>query len=403
MPRKFALRKRSRKPTSRAEHRFISSSPSVAFSSLPLVNHNTYRNRVATSGRECAVFCLGCGTEIPLRAASCPVCGRVLSASADASEATRNTFSAFPASSGAHLATLASASSLQTGLHSPPPAAPALPRTSATSLLRDTAGRVLLLTVVALAADLLAPWSIVYGQQKTMASSSASTLALLALFALAALPLLRPDYHARPLIAVAPLAVGAFCLGAGIFYWALLNRENALYSAQTQSSQLGWSNNGSAPSEVAITSQSVVVPGFGLYLFLIGGLVLVVIGYRLFLQAALASARATVAVTAPPASHSPSMAPMSPSIPLVTPISSATMAAGPAVASSPLAAMSASEPRSPSAPLPAPIPARRTTAAARDVVLPGSAAWNETPKFPALTHPTRLGGGGRSRQAGIRR
>lgn len=339
------------------------------------------------------MFCLGCGAEVPSRAARCRVCGRKLSSSTETSEATRE--SASPVVSTARLATLASAS-LQTSVHSPS-GTPNVSAASATGLPRDPAGRLLLLTAAALAADLLAPWSIVYGQQKTMAANGASAWALLALFLLAALPLLRSDYRARPHVAVVPLIVGAFCLGAGIFYWALLARENALAASQDSSPMpSGFVQIHSSPA----LSQAPIAPGFGLYLFLIGSGVLAFVGYRLFLQAALATAHATVRATAAPAIQpvSPTTQPAtqsdSASMPQATAISPATPSAAPTAASSPLAAiLSASEPP----------PVSASTPAANHIALPGSAAWNEAPKVPTHIRPSRLGGSGWSRQAGVRR
>lgn len=354
------------------------------------------------------MFCLGCGAETPSRAASCPVCGRNLSSSRDSAEATRDTFSVSPTLPGARLAALASMPLHTSSLHVSPATAPAVSVTSATGLPRDTAGRVLLLTVIALAADLLAPWSVVYGQQKTMATIGAPAVALLALFALATFPLLRPDFRARPLFAVAPLAVGAFCLGAGIFYWAILGRENAVYTAQAGSyGPVGQLVSGPVFGQQIhsspLVSQSPIAPAFGLYLFLIGGAVLAVVGYQLFLQAALASARATIAPTPPPASIQRSTAPSSAPMPLATPISSVTPMTAPAAASSPLAAISASEPQPASASSSTAVPARPVGADGRPIALPGSAAWNEPPKLPAFTRPSRAGSGGWSRQAGARR
>ena len=333
-----------------------------------------------------------------MRAANCPVCGRSLSRATGAPEATRDTYSASPTLSSRSLAAL-TASPLQPGLHAPSVASLS-PDAGITGLPRDIDGRVLLLTAIALAADLLAPWSIVYGQQKTMAANSAPALALLALFALAALPLLRPSYRARPLFAVAPLAVGAFCLGAGIFYWAILTRENATYLTQSQLTQPGWSNNGSVPPGGIIILQPAIVPGLGLYLFLIGGAVLAVAGYRLFLQAALASARATVGATAQPASHQPVTVPSPASMPSAASISPPTKIDVSAAPSLPLAVASATDSRPVSSV--SPTPAHSATPA-RPIALPGTAAWNEVPNFPAHVRPSRLGGGGWSRQAGVRR
>ncbi|HEX8034948.1 MAG TPA: hypothetical protein VF510_13920 [Ktedonobacterales bacterium] len=343
------------------------------------------------------MFCLGCGAEAPFRAASCPVCGRSLSPFSDSTEAPRDTSSESAASSGTRFAVLASAS-LQTTLHPSPATTPPAAVVSATGLPRDTAGRVLLLTAIALAADLLAPWSIVYGQQKTMAANGTPAMALLALFILAALPIMRPDYRARPLFAVAPLAVGAFCLGAGIFYWAILGRENATYQPVANS----WSSQGVIIGSHSVIAQPVVSPDFGLYLFLIGGAVLAVVGYQLFLQAALASARATITPAAQPASPQLSTVPSSASMPLATPIAPAMPIAAPTAASSPLAVVSAPE----SQPVPASsstaVPARPTGTPDRPIALPGSAAWNEPPALPTYVRPSRVGNGW-SRQVGARR
>lgn len=343
------------------------------------------------------MFCLGCGAETPFRAASCPVCGRSLSPSNDTSAAPRDTSSESPALSRTRLVALATAS-LQTSLHPSPTPTPTAAVVSATGLPRDTAGRVLLLTAIALAADLLAPWSIVYGQQKTMIASGTPAMALLALFIVAALPLMRPDYRARPLITVAPLTVGAFCLGAGVFYWALLARENAAYQPVVDTS----TSQSVIIGSHSVIEQSVVSPDYGLYLFLIGGAVLAVAGYQLFLQAALASARATSTPAAQPASPPLSIVPSSASTPLATPLAPATPIAASAAASSPLAAVSASDSQPASAPSSPAVPGRPAGTPVMPIALPGSAAWNEPPALPTYTRPSRVGSGW-SRQAGARR
>jgi hypothetical protein len=256
--------------------------------------------------------------------------------------------------------------------------------------------------VAALAADLLAPWSIVYDQQKTMAANGASAWALLALFLLAALPLLRPDYRTRPLFAVAPLVVGAFCLGAGIFYWALLIRENVAVQpvADPSSASISSQPVHSSPFVSSLMPQSPIAPGFGLYLFLIGSAVLAFVGYRLFLQAAVAAARAMGAQPAQPASAPLSTVPAAPasssasaSMSHAAPIPPATAIVAMAAASAPLAAVSASEAA----------PASSAAPAVSHLALPGSAAWNEAPKIPTHIRPSRLGSSGWSRQAGVRR
>jgi hypothetical protein len=263
--------------------------------------------------------------------------------------------------------------------------------------------------VVGLAADLLAPWSIVYGQRQTMMHFGAPAWGLVALFALAALPLVRPAYRHDSLISVLPLVVGTFCAGIGAMYWLLLFRENEQASAISAPVPL----NGSIVSAPGV----VIAPDVGLYLFLLGSTVLAVIGYQLFLAAAASRTAATLAA-APRALQAATAADAGQTGVAVASISiagagigmageiqtlatrgqtEASAAAGAAALGRPadyaqighnghapvLAAAAGVEHEA---------PASRTSDSGVQVVLPGSPAWNEAPQQPTVIRHSAWGG-----------
>jgi hypothetical protein len=281
-------------------------------------------------------------------------------------------------------------------------------------LPRDTTGRLLLLVVAGLAANLLAPWSIVYGQRQTMMHLGAPAWGLVALFALAALPLVRPAYRQEPLISVLPLVVGTFCAGIGAMYWLLLFRENEQASAISAPVPL----NGSIVSAPGV----VIAPDVGLYLFLLGSAVLAVIGYQLFLAAA-ASRTATTAATlaATPRAPQPATAANAGQAGVtVASIRVAGASLGVVGASQTLAPSSRAEAGAAAGAVPGqpggigligqndqnghvPIlaaapgveheaPASRTSDSGVQVVLPGSPAWTEPPQQPTVIRHSAWGG-----------
>jgi hypothetical protein len=288
------------------------------------------------------------------------------------------------------------------------------------SFPRDTPGRLLLLTVIGLAADLLAPWSNVYGQREAMAHIGAPALGLVALFALAALPLVRGAFRHEPLIGMLPLLVGAFCAGIGAMYWLLLYRENQ------QATPIPTDF---APDVIGAQSHVgdvVIAPDIGLYLFLIGSGVLVVAGYQMFLAASSSRAASLAGMAASAAGTAPAGNTAAAGVNVVArPAQAGVVAAGPAGPAGPAGQGSqvASRPtlgaaegsaganglngHAPAAPGAGTLEAGRLAEHASNgaggarVALPGSTAWNEAPQQPSIMRPAAFGAW--KRAPGVRR
>jgi hypothetical protein len=203
-------------------------------------------------------------------------------------------------------------------------------------LPQDATGRALLIVILALAADLFLPWSVVNGEHQTLPVANGVAIAFL--IGLAALPLLHPRLRRYTATAAFPLVIGGMCLGIGITFWANLGSTTAILPAQSSTG-----------------------PDFGLVAFLIGAVLVVVIGYHLFLG----SARAP--------QHSASAASTFPTRPTdlepTQPRQEVPATAG---------AVSAAETTKPTNPTVVSIP---------ELVLPGSDSWNHTMEPPPIVRP----------------
>jgi hypothetical protein len=111
-------------------------------------------------------------------------------------------------------------------------------------------------------------------------------VAIALLIGLAALPLLHPRLRRYTATAAVPLVVGGVCLGVGMAFWANLGSIIGVSSPSCP---------GSCPGGFL----SSAGPDFGLLVFFVGAMLVVVVGYRLFLDSARASARGEAATTAP--------------------------------------------------------------------------------------------------------
>lgn len=202
-------------------------------------------------------------------------------------------------------------------------------------------------------ADLLLPWSVMYGEHLPLARLGPLAVALAALIAVAGAPLVGREYRLNTKVAVLPLVIGAFCVGLGLTYWLFLAREN--------SQALAVAPGGSAD----VASGPLISADIGLYLFILGAGVLAVVGYQLFLAAARASVALPAAAAAPPvAANAPA-----PAAPVTV---REAVGAPPAPVSSVAAAP----------------PASATQDGQRSsVILPGSAAWHEAPQLRAHVRP----------------
>ena len=251
-----------------------------------------------------------------------------------------------------------------------------------TGFPRDALGRSLIFTVLAMAADLLAPWVSLGGSRVAPSSLGLPALLGVVWLGLAVLPLLRPSLRATPIYAAAPLVVGATSLGLGAAVWLRVT----LLGAQTVVS----GTDGPSFQDIGVSNSADV----GLYLFLAGAIVLVVAGYQLLLAAAHAQALAELrAGAAQPAPAGVARATDAAGATLGQSSTasvgfSASVAAATALNNGATPAVPSSRPL-PSAPAPVAAPPQQAPAPTRQgVALPGSAAWNQTPHTPDFQRPS---------------
>jgi hypothetical protein len=294
------------------------------------------------------VFCLLCGAEAPARAVTCVVCGHDLgksSADLRSSAVMADTSLEAGVTRGTPMKDLSTSTKpvlASVKIRAGDLDQPGLPQ--------DATGRALLIVILALAADLFLPWSVVYGQHQTLPVGSG--VAIACLVGLAALPLFHPRLRRYTATAAFPLVIGGMCLGIGTAFWANLGSTAAVNSVYCP---------GYCPPS-ALPAQSGVGPDFGLVAFLIGAVLVVVIGYHLFLDSARAyQPIASVAATVP-------------TIPTeLEPVQSDQAGQATAADVVPVAETTKT--------------ANSTAASIPELVLPGSDSWNHTMEPPPILRP----------------
>jgi hypothetical protein len=304
-----------------------------------------------------------CGAETPPRASACPVCGHEIRGRAylDAGWSEPHpvvTVDGRRAAQPGHPATTPSIA----GGDLDQPGFP-----------RDAWGRALVGVVIALAANLLAPWAIVGDQHLSPARLGWPALIAVVALGLAAVPTVRPAYRKRPLYAVAPLVVGAFGFGVVAVTWGLLAYVSYRIAA--------------GPAN-AVT---LVSADIGLYAFLVGCGALVAIGYHLFLEAATSvgvQATAAVPVIRRP-SADPSAAFSASGSWRIEPIEPSKLNDSNQPPTAPRALLVTDPATNGNGAVPTTGAEQPGTATQLNVPLPGSAAWTQAPELPApLRHTT---------------
>lgn len=353
------------------------------------------------------MFCLGCGAETPPRAVKCPVCGRDLGGTAGevsyaiSPTASGNALPMPPAAALYKPPALASATSA--------PASPSITRgdLDGMGIPRDAHGRAVLVTIIAMAVDLLAPWVVTNQTHHAAAAIGAPALVALPILGAALLPLVSPALRKTPTYAALPMIIGGLCVGAAGAFWALLTYLSYDYSI--------------ASALLPPSPTFVIGPDVGVYLFMLGGAVLIFTGYPVFLSAAAGvspGSAAPMTATPAPTLAAPVTIPLPPP-PAMPPYLQAQIGA----TSQPAPTFGAtSDPYGrPSLPLasytPPPAPAisdgtggvslpggdstergheddASATAqnGALHIPLPGSVEWNKAPEQPGYVRPS-LGGG----------
>lgn len=229
------------------------------------------------------MFCLRCGTEAPRLARECPVCGAPLSGPASASP---DEVASTTRQNGAVVAPPAAAFSNAVnvqpsigvgGLETPGPP-------------RDALGRIIVAIAVALAADELLPWVAVNNvTYKALTEFGLPAVLLVVLLGFAVVPVFVPALRSHPVWSALPFAIGCLCLGFTCAVWLMLSPLTNLATVTS-----------TGPGFSAVPSV-VILPHWGLYLFVLGSLALIFAGQRL-LQTAHETSDALSFATSPPVS-----------------------------------------------------------------------------------------------------
>lgn len=333
------------------------------------------------------MFCMECGAEVPGYLDVCPVCGRATGVPASEVPSVAPTGAAWPVAPPPE----ASATSAPAPF---PLVAPAHPSIGPGDLNRQILPRdrwsfLILVTSVALAADVLAPWFAVAGDHVPLTRIGTPILALLGLLAVPPLAV-RPAVRRQPLWSVLPLALGAAFLGAGAGVVVLLSwlapRVALIGGAQS-------------PDAAPFAGYA---PDIGLYLFLGGAAVLLVGGYQLLLAAREEDAFLAAAAFAPPAAPVPPAG-----------IPAATLAASPAdpftgpftgwrdAQPASLNGHAAATPAPAAHPTSAEPPLPQPSGAPAGAILPGTPGWNQAQDAPTPLRAPSIGGW--PRPQGVRR
>ncbi|MFI5271877.1 MAG: hypothetical protein ACHQ4H_02435 [Ktedonobacterales bacterium] len=327
------------------------------------------------------MFCMGCGAEASPQATACSVCGRDLGRGGAESRATAQAetrvasseragavAAAVPAAPSAHAAPTGPTPSIGTG------------DLDQLGFPRDALGRALIFTVLALVADLLAPWVNLAGTRLAPSAAGWPVFLAVVVFGLAVVPVVQPRLRAVPLYAAAPLVIGAASFGLAAAVWLRVEGMSLVAPSAANSA-------GSGGSVLAVIGP-LYSAEIGLYLFLIGAVVLVVTGYQLLVAAARGQVIAELSTAERRTLAASSAAPLAYNA--APSIASRSMPAG---ATTPALTASAAQPLPPTPPplppeaVPAP-PLAAPAGGAPTIALPGSAAWSQTPDTPTFQRPS---------------
>jgi hypothetical protein len=190
-------------------------------------------------------------------------------------------------------------------------------------------------------------------------------LSIAALILLATVPLLHPRLRRQPLWTVLPILVGGICLGIGAAFW--VNPTPPLVEVVFEPNS---SSRSVLPSSFAVAS---TIPDVGMFGFLIGALLLVGVGYQLFLAAARNSGAVPVAtaVAARAAKEPPVPVVLAPQT-AVPPLGIQEVMAGATTAGQ----NSGERPA-----------IQKVTVKHSEIALPGSEAWSQTLDSPVFQRP----------------
>ncbi len=312
------------------------------------------------------MFCMGCGAEASSNADRCLVCGRDLARlpgdSSASSHERPSALTSSPADEIPNLATTPPAPSIYAGQLDTP------------GLPRDAIGRALLITVLAMMLDLLAPWINQLGRRIAPADVGAPILLAVIALAAALLPLSRTSLRRQPPVAMLPIVIGSVAFGATGLVWL------SLAITSLSGSQTATTVDVSAGTSVVLAP----VADFGLYLFLFGAGILVYTGYQMFLAAARSGLNATTTDVSAPALTPEQRGLLLGDGAEVLDSTDGDLPARTAAqeTSTPIAAT----------PQPAPQPAISASAAPNGLALPGMASWSNTPPPPPGARPSSTSG-----------
>ena len=285
------------------------------------------------------MFCQGCGAEVGTQSV-CAVCGR---STGGLDDATGDTNWSLSLTDSSHRLpqprnAVASESSPEHRLFA------TTEDIAPQSLVPDdTTARVAIAAACGMAADLWLPWELTASRHISPASVNLAVTVTLALLLVSpASVLFRPRWRNHPVLAALPMLAGAFWTGAGVLMWGGLTWLS--YQRFTATSPL-------------TVNRYQMGPDTGIYLFLVGSVLLCVTGFRTF--------RATVPALAD------SSVERHAAIPVEVPVVGTDVAT---------TETSTAETLTPAHPVPS-----------DPALLPGTPGWTAPPGAPVISRPTSGG------------
>ncbi|GEM_PF-6118213 len=276
------------------------------------------------------MFCLGCGSEIPLRSEYCPVCGQRIGPQGgiaptpkpkeapiaafqppDTSEQRHPIYPSMTSDTAPHISALPGHPPLTSG-------SIGLGDLDGFAFPRDTPGRVALGAAAAIIVSVFLPWVSLASYTLIPIQVTTPAFVIIGAAGVAALPAFWTPVRRRLPAAVLPFGLGACLFGMGMIILTFVGPFASAFITQVMIAMTGDSL---PPSSSPDTSSGIQIPisaGLGLYLFLLAAAALTVSGYFVLIEATIATAPraqpapmpASMLPPYPPAPAAPAQAPL---------------------------------------------------------------------------------------------